>query len=86
MHRLSLLTNRNVPVMHTGFLSFISDPVTDFATFYTAMSNFINILKQLDQNVLPLFCDEGFYLIIADIYLKCPENFRQLIPCLEVFI
>ena len=83
MHRLSLLTNRNVPVMHTGFLSFISDPVIDFATVYTAMNNFINILKQLDQNVLPLFCDEGFYLIYF--YLKDFNSCRHILKMSRKF-
>lgn len=78
-----LLTNRNLPVMHTSFLLFTPHP--DSSTVYTSMNNFINMLKQLDQNMLSLFCDEGFYQIIVDIYLKCPEKFKQLIPCMGSF-
>ena len=44
----SLLTNRNLPIIHTCFLPFIPYPVTGFSTVYTAMNNFINILKQSD--------------------------------------
>ena len=69
--------------MHTSFLLFTPHP--DSSTVYTAMNNFINMLKQLDQNALSLFCDDGFYQIIVDIYLKCPEKFKQLIPCMGSF-
>ena len=31
------------------------------------VNNFINILKQLDQIAMPLFCDEGVYRIVVDI-------------------
>ena len=78
----SLLTNRNLPIMYT---SFIQHPVTDSSTVHTAMNNFVNILKQLDQNALVLFCDEGVYQIVADVYLKCPEKFKQLILCMGSF-
>ena len=63
----SLISNSNLPIMQTGFLSLIPYPVTEHATFYTAMKNFIKVLQQLDQNALPIFCDEGVYRI--DVYI-----------------
>ena len=55
--------------MQTGFLSLIPYPVTEHATVYTAMKNFIKVLQQLDQKALPIFCDEGVYRIDVDIYI-----------------
>ena len=81
----SLINNRNLPIIHTASLPFIPHPVTDSSTVYTATNNSINILKQLDENALALFCDEGFYRIVVDIYLKCLEKFKQLIPCMASF-
>ena len=37
-----------------------------------------------DQNALLLFYD-GVYRIAVDKYLKCPEKFKQLIPCMGSF-
>ena len=49
------------------------------------MKNFIKVLQQLDQNALAIFCDEGVYRIFVDIYLKCPNEFKMLVPCLGGF-
>ena len=35
--------------MQTGFLPFIPYPVTEHATVYTALKNFIKVLQQLEQ-------------------------------------
>ena len=71
--------------MQTGFLPFIPYPVTEHTTVYIAMKNFIKVLQQLDQKAFPIFCDEGVYHIVVDIYLKCPNEFKMLVPCLEGF-
>ena len=71
--------------MQTGFLPFIPYPVTEHVTVYTAMKKFINVLQQLNQKALPIFCDEGVYRIVVDIYLKCPNEFKMLVPCLGGF-
>ena len=46
------------------------------------MKNSIKVLQQLVQKTLPIFCDEGAYRIVIDIYLKCPYEFKMLVPCL----
>ena len=81
----SLITNSKLPIMQTGFLPFIPHPVTEHATVHTAMKNFIKVLQQLDQKALLIFCDEGVYCIVVDIYLKCPNEFKMLVPCLGAF-
>ena len=43
-----------------------------------------NILYHLDQDALLLFCYESVYQIVADIYLKCPERFKQLMGSFDM--
>ena len=45
----SLFSDSNIPIIHVGFLPFIPKPVTEHATVYTAMINFVKVLQQLDQ-------------------------------------
>ena len=71
--------------MQTGFLPFIPYSATEHTTVYTAMKNFIKVLQQLDQKALPILCDEGVYRIVVDIYLKCHNEFKMLVPCLRGF-
>ena len=62
----ALISNFFVPKMHTGFLPYISHPVTEFSAVYTALKNFLTVLSQLNQTRLPVFCDGGVYRIVAD--------------------
>ena len=56
--------------MQVGFLPFIPNPVTEHATVYTAKLNFLKVAKQLNQEALPFFGDEGVFIIVLDIYLQ----------------
>ena len=80
-----LISDSNIPVMQIGFLPFIPKPVTEHATVYTAMINFVKVLEQLDQKSMPIFRDEGVYRKVVNIYIKCPEKFKTLVPCLGGF-
>ena len=55
--------------MQVAFLPFILKPVTDYSTVYTLLKNF-NVLFQLEQEALPVFCDEGVYRIVVGIMLN----------------
>ena len=81
----SLISKSNVPIMQVGFLPMIPHPVTEHSRVYTAMNNFLKVLPQLDQRSMPVFCDEGVYRLVVEIYLKCPEKFKSLVPCLGGF-
>ena len=81
----SLISKSNVPIMQVGFLPMIPHPVTEHSTVYTAMNNFLKVLPQLDQRSMPVFCDEGVYRLVVEIYLKCPEKFKSLVTCLGGF-
>ena len=72
-----LMSDSNIPKLQVGFLPFIPKPVTEHATVYTAMINFVKILKQLDQKSVPKFCDAGVYRIVVDLYIKCHRNSKH---------
>ena len=80
-----LIGDFNIPSIQVGFLPFIPKLVTEHATVYTAMINFVKVLEQLDQKSMPIFCDEEVCRIVVDIYIKYPEKFTPLIPCLGGF-
>ena len=81
----SLMNEKPLPLMQVGFLPFVSAPVTDYATVYTAMKNFLNVVNQLKQQTLPLFCDEGVFRTVIHIYLNHSEEFQNLLPVLGAF-
>ena len=54
----SLISDSNIPIMQVEFVPFIPKPVTEHATVYTAMINIVKVLEQLDQKLVPIFCDE----------------------------
>ena len=76
----SLINDSKLPIMQTGFLLFIPHPVTEHTAVYTAMKTFIKVLQQIDQKALPNFCDEGVYRIVVNIYLKCLNELKMLVP------
>ena len=39
---------------------------TECSTVYISMLNFVKVFKRLDQEAIPLFCDEGISRIICD--------------------
>ena len=54
-------------IIYTGFLLYISHPVTELSTVYTGLKNCLAVLSQLNQTSLSVFCDDGVYEIVADI-------------------
>ena len=67
------------------FIPYVSYPVTEFATVYTTLHTFQSVLRQLNQESLPLFCDEGVFRIIAEITLQRPEEFKNIVPMMGSF-
>ena len=78
----ALLSNTFAPRMHVGFLP---SPVTEYSTAFSAMKNFTQLVGQLKQDALPLFCDEGVFRIVVDIFLQNQDQFRNLIAILGGF-
>ena len=65
----ALISSNKVPEMHIGIPLFIPKPVTDYSTIYTSILSFVNMSNQLNQEALPLFCDEGVFRDVFGIYL-----------------
>ena len=59
--------------------------MTKYETVNTSLRNFSNILEQLEQNQMAIFCDEGVYRIAREITLQRPEGFSGLVLCLGSF-
>ena len=81
----SVWTDDKIPQKVLAFLPVLPHPVTDYATIYSAMKNFIAIGSQLVQNEIPMYCDEGVYCIVRETQLMQQEEFRTLVPCLGTF-
>ena len=81
----ALLSESELPEMHAAFLSFLPHPVTEVATVYTAMQNYVKLQNQLKQKLLPIFSYEGVFRLVLNIYLKLPEEFKNLVPMLGGF-
>ena len=75
-----ILLNIFLPRMHVGFLPFLPSPVTEYSTVSSAMKNFTQLVGQLKQDALPIFCDEGVFKILVDTFLQKQDQFRNLIP------
>lgn len=61
----------------------VTVPVTEYATFYIAMKNFLNVVSQLKQQTLPLFIKESW--TVLHIYLNHNEASQHLLPMLGAF-
>ena len=81
---ISLISD-DIPGKIVGFLPVIPHPVTDYKTGYSALRNFQSILSQLEQDHMPITCDEGVYHIAREIMLDHPEEFKNLVLCMGSF-
>ena len=43
------------------------------------------LAEHLDQNAIPVFCDEGVFRLVLNIFLKKQSEFKCLIPMLGGF-
>ena len=71
--------------MHVGFLPYLLSLVKEYSTVNSVMKNFTQLVGQLKQDALPLFCNEGAFKVLADIILQKQDQFRNLIPMLGGF-
>ena len=80
-----LVTNANIPLMRVGFLPVIPKPITQPATVYKALQNFENVRMQMNQSVLPVWCDDGVFAPAMDIILSDPKQFKNIFLMLGPF-
>ncbi len=81
----SIITKEDLTEKVVGFLPLIPQPVTEYATVYTALKNFQNVLGQLKQDNLAITCDEGVYHIAREITMLHKEEFKNIVLCLGSF-
>ena len=81
----ALVSSKNVPIMRVGFVPVVPYPITQRSVVRKCMTNFVSVCQQLEQDVLPLWSDEGVFNIVVDIFLHEPETFKTLFPCMGPF-
>ena len=76
----SLLSETKIPLIQVGFLPFIPhhNTVIEYSTVYTVMKNFVSLNVQLKQKTLSVFCDEGVFRIVLDIFLNNLNDFKTI--------
>ena len=80
----SVTSDEELHRIAVGFFPVLPHPVTQFSTMYTALSNFQDILSQLKQTNMAVFCD-GVYKIAQEIMLYNPTSFKNIVLCLGSF-
>ena len=74
-----------MPIWQVGFLPYPPYPATKYDTVFFALYNLGNVANQLHKHCPPFFYDERVYCIVTEIFLKQPENFRNLVPVMGHF-
>ena len=81
----SLITEDDRSKQQVGYLPIIPAPVTDYATVYTALCNFKDLLGQFSQDYPAVFCDEKVYRIARHILFERKDEFQNLVLFLGNF-
>ena len=81
----ALVSSAEVPRMRVGFLPVVPNPITQQSTVRHCLTNFQSVGKQLNQDVLPVWSDEGIFAIVCDIFLHEKDTFGDLYPCMGPF-
>ena len=66
--------------MRVGFLPIIPKPVTEYSTVRKALINFQSVRKQMNQETLPIVCDEGVFRIVFEVIMNEKGVFDDLFP------
>ena len=82
---MSLLLEDHRKKDRVAYLPVIPYPITEYATVYTCMVLFVDLLKQLKQKYLFVSCDYGVYHIARHIKFEHPELFKFIILILGGF-
>ena len=80
----SVWTNENIPEKSLAFLPVLPHPVTECSQFYSAMKNFVDIVYQLTQNKIPMYCDECLSYCLRNKTYKT-RGIQDLVPRLGTF-
>ena len=81
----ALVSRVKLTLMRVGFLPMIPEPVTNYGTVHKALCNFQSVRKQLSQDVIPVFSDQGVFQIITDLVMSYPDKFVDIYPMMGMF-
>ena len=81
----ALVSSAEVPLMRVGFLPVVPEPITLRPVVRHCLTNFQSVCRQLTQDVIPIWADEGVFCIVADIFLHEPDTFKDIFPCMGPF-
>ena len=65
-------------MMLVVFLPVIPKPITERANVRHCLTNFQSVRRQLNQESMAIWCDEGVFAPAADIYLEETNKFKDL--------
>ena len=77
--KVFLGSNTFVPRMYVGFFPFLPSLETEYSTLFSAMKDFTQLSGQLEQDALQVFCDEGVFRIVTDIFLQKKDSYQFLV-------
>ncbi|KAH3751018.1 hypothetical protein DPMN_185559 [Dreissena polymorpha] len=80
-----LVSSAVVPMMRVGFQPVIPRPINERATVRHCLTNFQSVQRQLNQESLAIWCDEGVFALVADINLHETNKFRDHFLCMGSF-
>ena len=81
----TLVSSAVVPMMRVGFQPVIPRPITERATVRHCLTCFQSVRRQLNQESLAIWCDEGVFALAAEIYLQETNKFSDLFLCMGPF-
>ena len=71
--------------MQVGLLPPSPHPLTEYWIVYTGMKHFVSLNVQLKQKTLPVFCDEGVFRIVFDLFRNNLDEFKDLLTMVGGF-
>ena len=81
----TLVSSAIVPLQRVGFLPVVPQPITERATVRHILTNFQNVRRQLNQDVIPVWADEAVYDHFREICLNEPDTFKDILPLMGSF-
>ena len=81
----TLVSQSKLVPKEVGFLPVLPYEITRIESVFTCLFNLKSIANDLEQQTLPVVCDEGVYRLVIQIYLERPSFFDNIFPMLGHF-
>ena len=77
----TILTEKVIPLKILAFSPVLPYPVTEYTTMRTSVA----LSSQLLQKEIPMYCDEGVYIIVRHIQMMRTDEFCNIVPMMGTF-